>query len=149
MLLDLIYLPWERILFLLTLGYIVYTIAERHNYCQSRVANEQYALQSCIEFCTEHIFHQLAVDCESCRRRLETTYENEAWWQCFWNSFYFYRSWMRILAIPAFFAISIKVWRFLSQPTPPMYSTDLALSLPPYHRRSRRHHSPRKLTYYE
>jgi len=140
MLLDLIYIPWERILFLLALLYMTYTIAERHNFCQHRVANEQYALQHCLEFCAEHISHQLAVDCESCRRRLESTYENEAWWQCFWNSFYFSRNWLRMLAIPIGLAICVKIWNLFGQPTPPDAHT---LSLYPYDHRRRY----RRLTY--
>jgi hypothetical protein len=103
--------PWGRAILLIGLCYLGLTLIERHSFCQAKVEADLADVQFLAESCSIDKRFSRAYDCEAYGRKLEPDYANEAWWDCFWNSFYFYRSWIRIVALPALAAIAYKVWK--------------------------------------
>ena len=113
MLEDVVRFPWGRAGLLIGLCYLGYTLVERHSFCQAKVEAELADVQFLAESCQIDKRFTRAYDCAAFSRKLEPDYANEAWWECFWNSFYFYRSWLRIVALPALAAVAYKVWKLL------------------------------------
>ena len=117
--------PWERVLGLLLLAYATYTLAERHAFCSAAVAQRETDDRFLVESCSLDPRFSQAYDCRERAGRLEPESLNEAWWQCFWNSFYFYRSWMRIAGLPLLAVAALKTWHFLNGRDPPAYPGDV------------------------
>lgn len=153
---QLIDYPWERLTFLCAFVYLLYLIADRSLACQAKVFDKLNDDHFLAESCSQDSRFRAAYDCDAYQLRLQEDYLNESWWQCFWNSFFFSRSWIRLGTVACSAIALLKFWQWFSI-SPSTVDTQrvqyieypshpFTLDNVPYSWRSRR--SPRRLKHY-
>jgi hypothetical protein len=117
--------PWERLLGLCVGAYALYTLQWRAAHCYSYAEADRANVEFLAQACRADRRFQTAYDCAAYERKLEGAAGDEVWWECFWHSFYFYRSWLRIVFLSAFVLVVVLLRR-ASRPERTVY-----MALPP------------------
>jgi len=99
---DLVAFPWERLLYVLIGAAVLWWLWGKVARCQGEVNtmlnNALYVVNSAP--CNEDRDNfKDAIDCDAFHRKLDSTYHEELWWNCFLNTFIFYRSWIGLGAV--------------------------------------------------
>lgn len=117
--------PWERLLGLCVGAYALYTLQWRAAHCYSYAEADRANVEFLAHACRADRRFQIAYDCAAYERKLDSEAGDEVWWECFWHSFYFYRSWLRIVFLSAAVLVVVLLRRashertvYMTLPTP-------------------------------
>lgn len=114
-----IQMPWGRLMTVLAVIGVAIWLGGKYTRCRSvvRYNNDEaefaYKQLRCNAI-DNHNFPSIRQDCKKYQAHLHDDFQDDLWWTCFANTFFFYRTWSGMLSTGVLLAVIW--WNWLRQP---------------------------------